>query len=160
SWTNSAGGNWSAGNNWSTGTMPAPGDDVVIDMPLTGPVKIDVNVTVDATLMVGPNDTVQLMAGKTLTVDGSASLAAGSALTLSAAFQQTTRVLVTGPVPTTGSTVSLSDPNGSVTQVVVSGTLATTNSTFNRSGSVGTLTVGHAGDLVNNRFYLPLIVPA
>jgi len=38
-WTNSSGGDWSIGSNWSTGVAPTATDDVVIDVPVSAPIR-------------------------------------------------------------------------------------------------------------------------
>jgi Calx-beta domain/Bacterial Ig domain len=38
-WKNSNGGDWSIGSNWSTGAVPTATDDVVIDIPVSAPIR-------------------------------------------------------------------------------------------------------------------------
>ncbi|HLJ95855.1 MAG TPA: hypothetical protein VKU02_21945, partial [Gemmataceae bacterium] len=163
-WTNPAGGNWNVPGNWNVGHVPAASDDVIIDIPLTGPVVINVPVTVAsaATMTVGSNVRVQIAAGQTLSVAGAANLASGSIVTLSSGFGSTQRLVVDGTLTAIGSTLTL-DASGyqANTQLIVNGTLTASGSTFSQTGgSFAAVTISHAGDLSANRFDLPLYVPA
>ena len=83
SWTNPAGGNWSTGSNWSTGVAPGGTDDVVIDLPGTYTVTLDVSPTVNS-LTLGASSGQQTLTGtsRTLTVNGATNIGGNGVLTL------------------------------------------------------------------------------
>ncbi|MBK7905105.1 MAG: hypothetical protein IPJ78_00915 [Gemmatimonadetes bacterium] len=83
-WTSAAGGNWSGIANWSLGRTPIATDTVSIAALGTYTVTMDVGDTV-AALFVGGGAGTQTLAvvGRTLQVDGDASVATSGALTIS-----------------------------------------------------------------------------
>ncbi len=81
SWTNGVGGNWDLGSNWSTGTVPnGPGDSPGIT--LTGPGPYTVTMNLDVTMNdfnFAPSNGTLLVSGRTVTMNGSGSLAPAAA---------------------------------------------------------------------------------
>ena len=83
-WTNAAGGNWSGIANWSLGRTPIATDTVSIAAAGTYTVTMDVGDTVAALFVGGgPGAQTLAVAGRTLQVDGDATVASSGALTIS-----------------------------------------------------------------------------
>jgi len=81
SWTNGLGGDWDLGTNWSTGTVPnGAGDSPAIT--LTGPGPYTVTMNLDVTMNdfnFAPSNGTLLVSGRTVTMNGSGSLAPAAA---------------------------------------------------------------------------------
>lgn len=86
SWNNAAGGNWGTAANWSPAQVPTSGDDVLITLP--GTYIVNVNVSASAgTLTLGATgggtQTLSI-AGTTLSLGGASSVSDGGVIHLSA----------------------------------------------------------------------------
>ncbi|MDX1492719.1 MAG: hypothetical protein R3253_01500, partial [Longimicrobiales bacterium] len=84
-WTNAAGGLWSTGSNWSTGSPPAAGDSAVIDLDGTYTVSLSQGAQVAHLAIGAPSgaQTLELLAGANLTLDGRSEVLTNGVLSLS-----------------------------------------------------------------------------